>query len=70
MGTALPEIGLGFLLIDARNTSNKENWMEMIWAVWDEWISCAQFTFSFYRHWDNIVVQDSEEGSGHFLNSK
>ena len=40
----------GFLLIDARNVFNEENRTEMIWDVWNEWPSGAQFTLNCYRH--------------------
>ena len=36
----------GFLLIDARNAFNEKNRTAMIWAVWHEWPSGAQFTFN------------------------
>ena len=42
----------------------------MLWAVWHEWPSGAQVTFNCYRHWATLVVQDSGEGSVHFLHSK
>ena len=35
-----------FPLIDARNASNKENLIAMLWNVWHEWLSGAQFTFN------------------------
>ena len=60
----------GFLFIDARNTSNKENRTEMLWVVQHEWPSGAQFTSNCYRHWATLVVCNSEDGSGHFLHSK
>ena len=55
----------GFLLIDAQNTFNEENRMAMLWDVWNDWPSAAHFIFNCYRHWDTLVVQNSE-GSGHF----
>ena len=36
----------GFSLIDARNAFNEENRTAMLWAVWHEWPSGAQFTFN------------------------
>ena len=42
----------------------------MLWAVRNEWPSGAQFTFNCYCHWATILVQESEDGSGHFLYSK
>ena len=36
----------GFLLIDARNAFNEENWTAMLWAVRHEWPGGAQFTFN------------------------
>ena len=35
-----------FLLIDTRNTFNEENRTAMLWAVWHECPSVAQFTFN------------------------
>ena len=43
--------------------------MAMRWDVWNDWPSAAQFIFNCYRHWDTLVVRNSE-GSGHFLHSK
>ena len=60
----------GFLLIDARNAFNEENWTEIIWAVQHKWTSGAQFPFNCYRHWSTLVVRDTEYGSGHLLHSK
>ena len=60
----------GFLLIDARNAFNEENWTAMLWAVRNESPSGAQFTFNCYRHWATLVVRDMGDGSGHFLHSK
>ena len=60
----------GFLLIDARNDFNEENWMAMLWAMRHEWPSGAPFTFNCYRHWATLVLHDSEDRSGHFLYSK
>ena len=37
-----------FLLTDARNVFNEENRTAMLWSVWHEWPSGAQFTFNFY----------------------
>ena len=59
----------GFLLIEARNAFNEENRTAMLWAVWHEWPSGAQFTFNCYRHWATLVVRDIGGGSGHFLHS-
>ena len=42
----------------------------MLWAVWHEWPSGAQFTFNCYRHRATLVVQDTGDSSGHFLHSK
>ena len=44
----------GFLLIDARNTFNEENWTAMIWDVGHYWPSGAQFTFNCYCNWDTL----------------
>ena len=60
----------GFLLIDARKAFNEENRTAMLWAVWHEWPSGAQFPFNCYRHRDTLVVRDMGDGSGHFLHSK
>ena len=35
-----------FLLVDAQNTLNEENWMSMLWDVQHEWTSGVQFTFN------------------------
>ena len=42
----------------------------MLWAVCHEWPSDAQFTFNCNCLWATLVVRDTEEGSGQFLNSK
>ena len=60
----LQEEDWGFLLIDARNASNEENRTAMIWAVWHEWPSVAQFTFNLYRHWATLEARDTGDGSG------
>ena len=60
----------GFLLIDARNAFNEDNWTEMIWAVRREWPSGAQFNFNYYFHWATLVVRVTEDRSGHFLHRK
>ena len=36
----------GFLLIDARNALNEENWTAVLWVVQHEWPSGAHFTFN------------------------
>ena len=59
-----------FLRIDVRNTFNEEKRTAMVWTVRHEWPSDAQFTFNCYRHWDTLVVQDSEDVTGHFLHIK
>ena len=56
-----------FLLIDARSAFNENNRTEMIWDVRYEWPSGVQFIINFYRHWDTLVVHNSEYRSGHFL---
>ena len=60
----------GFLLIGALNSFNEDNRMEILWDVRHEWTSGAQFTPNCYRHWATLVVQELEDGSGHFLNIK
>ena len=60
----------GFLLIDARNAFNEENWTAMLWAVRHECPGGAQFTFNCYRHWATLVVRNTEDGSGHFFHRK
>ena len=60
----------GVFLINAQNAFNEENRTAMLWSVWYEWPSGAQFTFNCYRHWATLVVRDTGEGSGHFLHSK
>ena len=42
----------------------------MLWDVWHEWPSGAQFTFKCYHHWATLMVRDTEDGSGHFLQIK
>ena len=59
-----------FLLIDAHNAFDEENRTAMLWSVWHEWPSGAQFTFNCYHHWATLVVRDTRDGSGHFLHSK
>ena len=41
-----------------------------LWAVRHEWPSGEKFTFNCYRHWDTLVVRDTEDRSGHFLHIK
>ena len=60
----------GFLLIDARNSFNEENWAAMLSAFRHEWTSGTQFTFNCYQHWATLVIRDTGDGSGHFLNIK
>ena len=60
----------GFILIDARNESNKENRTAMLSTVQHEWPSVTQFTFNCYRHWAILVVREMGDRSGHFLHSK
>ena len=60
----------GFLLIDACNYFIQEKRTAMLWNLRHELTSSAQFTFYFYRHWATLVVQDLEDGSGHFFHSK
>ena len=60
----------GFLLIDARNAFNELNPVAMLWAVQHECTSGTQFTFNYYHHWDTLVVRNTEDGSGHFLQRK
>ena len=60
----------GFLFINARNAFNEENRTAMLWDVWHEWPSGAQFTLNCYLHWATLVVRNTEDGSGHFLHSK
>ena len=59
----------GFLLIDAWNTFNEENWSAMLWVVRHEWPSGAQFNLNCSYHCYTLVVCDLE-GSGHSLHSK
>ena len=42
----------------------------MLWDDWHEFPIGAQFTFNCYRHWDTLVVCDTEDGSYHFLYRK
>ena len=42
----------------------------MLLAVRNEWPSGAQFTFNCYCHWATLVLRDTLDGSGHFLQSK
>ena len=70
MTSSLTGRGLGFFLIDVWTAFNKENWTSMLWAVRNKWPSGAQFTFNCYYHWENLVVHDTWDGSGHFLHIK
>ena len=49
---------------------NEENWTAILLYVRHEWHSYGQFTFNFYCHWATLVVRNSKDGSGHFLQSK
>ena len=42
----------------------------MLFAVQNEWTSGAQFTLNCYRHWATLVVRNTGDRSGHFLQSK
>ena len=55
----------GFLLIDAQNAFNEDNWNSVLWAVQYECPSGIQSTFNFYRYWAMLVIQ----GSGGTVNS-
>jgi hypothetical protein len=46
----------GFLLIDAHNTFNEQNRTAMIWTVWHQWPSGAQFAFNCYQHWGTLMI--------------
>jgi hypothetical protein len=61
----------GFLLIDASNAFNEQNRTDMLWTVWHEWPTCAQFTYNFYKHCTTLVIcNNNGSGSGVFLFSK
>ena len=60
----------GFLLIDAWNAFNEENQIAMLWSVWHECPIDEQFTFNCYSQWDTLMMRNTKDGSGHFLNSK
>ena len=47
----------GFLLVDAWNAFNEENWAAMLWDVRYKCTSGTQFTFNCYRHWATLVVR-------------
>ena len=42
----------------------------MLWAVRHQWPGGVKFTFNCYRHWATLVVRNTTDGSGHFLQSK
>ena len=44
------EEDLGFLLIETWNTFNADNQTPMLWDIWHELPSGAQFTFDCYHH--------------------
>ena len=41
-----------------RNGLNEENQATMLWAVWNECPSGAQFIFNCYLHWYTLVIRD------------
>ena len=55
-----------FILIDAHNAFNEDNWTAMLWAVRHKWPSGAQFKFNCYRHWATLVVRETGDGLGQF----
>jgi hypothetical protein len=59
----------GFLLIDASNTFNEQNRIEMLWAVQHEWPSGARFVFNCYKHWAVLVLRGND-GRAVFIFSK
>ena len=59
----------GLLLIDEQNEFNEDRRTAMLWDVWHEWPSSANFTFNFYCHWSTLVVRNSV-GSCQFLHRK
>jgi hypothetical protein len=59
----------GFLLINACNAFNEQNWMAMLWTIWYEWPSEARFVFNCYRHWGILMIH-SNNGTGTFIYSK
>ena len=60
----------GFFIIDERNAFNEEKQTAMFWDVYHEWQSGAQFTFNYYQHGSTLVVQNTGDGLGHFLQNK
>ena len=54
----LKEEDQGVILIDASNALNDYNQNTMLWALWNEWPSGAQFTFNCYCHWSTLVIRD------------
>jgi hypothetical protein len=59
----------GFLLIDANNAFNEQNWTSMLYTVQQEWPSGARFVFNCYKHWAMLVLQGNN-GTGAFIFSK
>ena len=66
LGAELSGGRLGFPIIDVHNAFNEYNWIAMLWLVWYEWPSGANFTFNSYHNWDTLVIRYAK-GKGHFL---
>jgi hypothetical protein len=60
----------GFLLIDAFNSFNEQNRIEMLWVVRHQWPSGARFVFNnCYNHWAVLVLRGNN-GHAVFIFSK
>ena len=58
-----------FLLVDANNTFNENNWVGMLWTVWHLWTSGARFVFNCYCHWSLLVLRNGN-GTDSILHSR
>ena len=63
MGRKFVYGGMGFLLIDAKNTFNKINRIGMMWTVRNLWPSGACFVFNCYCHWSLLFLRNGNRTS-------
>ena len=59
----------GFILIDAHNVFNEENWESILWYVQFEYPSGMKFTLDCYHHWYTLLIRDMG-GTSNFLHNK